>query len=382
MNDQSGKRVNLLPLVAVVVAWCLLGEIAAEPYIAYREGYKCSVCHVNKTGGGKRNAYGALYTQTELTPLLESLADGSMDFETDLNPGISIGVDFMVTHQTQFSVEEALVSSQLDTVYKQDSANSFDVESGSLYIEALLVPGRMSFYLDETVAPSGASNREAFVLFEGLPASGYLKAGRMLLPYGIRLWDDESFIRQVTGFNYDNQDMGFEVGFEPRQVALSVAISNGTQGGKDNNEGKQISAVGSVFLPANVMLGGSFARNKSRGVERLAMGPYASARLGPVTVMGEADWLKDSNGADNDQFIGFASLEYWHRQAINFRLAYDYLDPFDAIEEDERSRLTIGVEAFLTPQLTASATYKLKESIPQDLQGNADAFRLAAHAFF
>lgn len=382
MNDQYGKRVNLLPLVAVVVAWCLLGEIAAEPYIAYREGYKCSVCHVNKTGGGKRNTYGALYTQTELTPLLESLADGSMNFETDLNPGISIGVDFMVTHQTQFTVEEALVTSQLDTVYKQDSANSFDVESGSLYIEALVVPGRMSFYLDETVAPSGASNREAFVLFEGLPASGYLKAGRMLLPYGIRLWDDESFIRQVTGFNFDNQDMGFEVGFEPRQISLSVAISNGTQGGKDNNEGKQISAVGSVFLPANVMLGGSFARNKSRGVERLAMGPYASARLGPVTVMGEADWLKDSNGADNDQFVGFASLEYWHRQAINFRLAYDYLDPFDAIEEDERSHLTIGVEAFLTPQLTASATYKLKESIPQDLQGNADTFRLAAHAFF
>ena len=382
MNYQYPKHLNMLPLTAIAVALCLLGEVTAEPYIAYREGYKCSVCHVNKTGGGKRNAYGALYTQTEMSPLLESLSDGSMDFESDLNPAISIGVDFMATHQTQLSVEEGLRTAQLDTVYKQDRSNSFDVESGNLYVEAILVPGRMSFYLDETVAPSGASNREAFVLFEGLPASGYIKAGRMLLPYGIRLWDDESFIRQVTGYNYDNQDMGVEVGFEPQQVALSIALTNGTQGGRDNNEGKQVSAVGSVFLPANVIVGGSFSRNKSRGVERLIMGPYASARLGPVTVMGEADWLSDSNGAENDQFVGFASLEYWHRQALNFRLAYDYLDPYDAIKEDERSRLTVGIEAFLTPQLSASASYKLKESIPQDLQGNADALRLAVHAFF
>jgi hypothetical protein len=368
--------------MTLLMAWCLVVEVTAEPYIAYREGYKCSVCHVNKTGGGKRNEYGALYTQTELSPLLESLSDGSADFETDLNSAISIGVDFMATHRTQFSVKDGLSTTRGDTVYQKDSANSFDVESGSLYLEATLVPGRMSFYLDETMAPSGASNREAFVLFEGLPASGYLKAGRVLLPYGIRVWDDESFIRQVSGFNYDNQDMGVEVGFEPNQFALSVALSNGTQGGRDNNEGKQVSAVGSVYLPANVMLGGSFSRNKSRGVERLILGPYASARLGPVTVMGEADWLSDKEGTSRDQFIGFASVEYWHRQAINFRLAYDYLDPYDTLEEDERSRVTVGVEAFLTPQLTASASYKFKESVPQDTQGNADALTVAAHAFF
>ena len=388
MNDRHATYMSAKSLLGAarlavsLTALCLLGEAVAEPYIAFREGYKCSVCHVNKTGGGKRTAYGVLYTQTELAPLLESLADGSTEFATDLNSSISIGVDFMATHKTQLSVEEGLRTAQLDTVYKRGSANSFDVDSGNIYLEAQLVPERLSLYLDETVTPSGASSREAFVLLDGLPASAYLKAGRMLLPYGIRLWDDESFIRQVTGFNYDNQDMGVEVGFEPRRVALSVAVTNGTQGGSDNNEGKQISAVGSVFLPANVTLGGSFSRNKSRGVERLVMGPFASARLGPVTVMGEADWLSDANGSDRDQFVGFASLEYWHRESVNFRLAFDYLDPYDAVEEDERSRVTFGVDTFLTPHLTASANYELKESIPQDLQGNADAVRLAVHSFF
>ena len=378
----SGRLVVAVRLAVAVTLFGLLGEVVAEPYIALREGYKCSACHVNKTGGGKRTAYGALYTQTELTPLLESLSDGSTEFATDLNSSISIGVDFMATHRTQLSVEERLRTAQLDTVYEQGSANSFDVDSGNLYLEAQLVPERLSLYLDETVTPSGASSREAFVLVDGLPAAAYVKAGRMLLPYGIRLWDDGSFIRQVTGFNYDNQDMGFEVGFEPSQFALSVAVTNGTQGGSDNNKGKQVSAVGSVFLPANITLGGSFSRNKSRGIERLVMGPFASARLGPVTVIGEADWLSDSGGVDRDQFVGYASLEYWCRDAVNFRLAFDYLDPYDALEEDERSRLTLGADAFLTPNLSASASYELKESIPQDLQGNADAVRLAVHSFF
>ena len=340
----------------------------SEPYIAFREGLKCSACHVNHTGGGMRNGYGVLYPQTELTPLLETFSDGSMDFSSDLSSAISIGADFMATNETLLSEGDL------------ESANTFNVASGNLYLDFNLIPERLSFYLDENVAPSGASSREAFLLFESLPASGYVKAGRMLLPYGIRLWDDESFIRQTSGFNYDNQDIGVEVGVEPGNTSLSVAVSNGTQGARDDNTGKQVSAVGSVFL-SNIVLGGSVSRNESRGVERVLFGPYGSVRLGPATFMGEVDWISESGAVDEEQVAAFASVEYWHRDAVNVRVAYDFLDPYE-IGEDERYRLTIGAEAFLTPSLTAGAYYRLKESVPQDVQGNRDGFVLSLHSFF
>jgi len=54
-------------------ALCILGlvlwgtsSVRAEPYLAIQEGYKCSQCHVNITGGGKRTEFGNIYAQTRL----------------------------------------------------------------------------------------------------------------------------------------------------------------------------------------------------------------------------------------------------------------------------------------------------------------------------
>ncbi|MEE2658055.1 MAG: hypothetical protein VX733_06075 [Candidatus Latescibacterota bacterium] len=336
---------------------------------------------MNRTGGGMRNQYGALFAQTEIFPLFEKMSAKALDFSPNLGSSISAGMDFIAVNETSLSVDEDLSTNSGATTYERDSQNSFLVESGSLYLQAQVIPGQLSFYLDETVAPGGASNREAFVLIESLPHQGYLKAGRMLLPYGLRVWDDETFVRQRTGFNFDNQDLGVEVGIEPGPWSLSLAVSNGTQGARDDNQGKMLSSVGALWLGKTV-LGGSFALNQSRGTERLLAGPFASLRLGPLTWMGEVDLIQQSSGIDNDEFVAFTSVEYWFNSAVNFRASFDYVDPYDAIEEDEASRLTLGCDVFLTPFLSATAYYRMRESIPQDIRGNSDGISVGLHGFF
>lgn len=358
--------------LAILRASALLqpAPAGAEPYIALREGLKCSTCHVNRTGGGMRNGYGALFTQTEITPLFDEMSEAALDFTPDVGPSISLGADFLVANDSRTGVDGG------------DRQNTFAVDSGNLYLQVRLLPGRLSLYMDEIVAPGGATNRESFVLFEGLPGEGYLKAGRLLLPFGLRMWDDDAYVRRVTGFNYDNQDLGVEVGFEPGPWSLSMALSNGTNGTRDDNAGKQVSAIGSWWSQHGV-LGGSLAWDDSPGGERLVVGPFAALSVGPVTLIGEVDRISESTaGGDNDQTVAFASADMWWRQAVNLRLAFDYHDPFDRVDEDERSRVTLGADAFLTPFLTAGAYLHLRDSVPQDSAGGADGLTLSLHAHF
>ncbi|MBT6903919.1 MAG: hypothetical protein HOA27_07095 [Gemmatimonadetes bacterium] len=369
-------RLHVIALLASTIV-TLAHPVLAEPYIAFREGLKCSTCHVNQTGGGMRTEYGSYYPQTDMQPLLGNLSDASADFSNQVGDSFFLGADFMAVEERSFAVDEVKDGQS----YAQDAQHTFDIRRGNIYLEARLAPERLSLYIDETVSPSGASNREAFVLLKGLPKSSYLKVGRMLLPYGIRLWDNDAFIRQVTGFNFDNQDMGAEIGFEPGMASFSLALSNGTQGARDDNSAKQVSSVGSIYFKY-LLIGGSFSINETRGIDRTLFGPFASLRLGPLTITGEADWLSESGNRNQDQFIAYGSINYWMRQSVNFRVAFDFLDPYDTVEEDERSRVSIGLDGFLTPNLTASAFYKLKKSIPQDSKGNADALTLALHAFF
>ena len=48
-------------------AWLLSAPLAwGEPYLAVFKGMHCSTCHSNSTGGGMRNSYGNIFSQTEL----------------------------------------------------------------------------------------------------------------------------------------------------------------------------------------------------------------------------------------------------------------------------------------------------------------------------
>jgi len=67
-NESSCPRGLISYLVGCILAALLFGapSASAEPYLAIQEGYKCSKCHVNMTGGGKRTDFANIYVQTRL----------------------------------------------------------------------------------------------------------------------------------------------------------------------------------------------------------------------------------------------------------------------------------------------------------------------------
>lgn len=350
--------------------------VSAEPYLAQRYGQKCSGCHTNMTGGGKRSTTGEAYARA----LTESpIADG---LSTQLNEAISVGANFRGEWAyTRFDDPEPAADGSVAN--EVDDANAFDISNGALYLEYAL-SDKISFYLDRQVAPEGGRTREALVLFKDLLGEDtYVKAGKFYLPFGLRLQDDEAFIRQMTGFTFDNSDMGAEVGFEPGPWSLSLAVTNGTQGSGENNTDKQVAFTGS-FVQSNYRLGASASHNKGTGgFTQEAFNIFAGLNLGKWTFLGEVDRVKDSAAEEETiQIISFVSANYLWTPSINVKFSYEHLDPDDDIDENERIRVSLIGEKFFNQYTQLRIGVRRLEGIPQNPQQNQGLGFAEIHVFF
>jgi hypothetical protein len=316
---------------------------AAEPYIALRTGLKCAACHVNRTGGGGRNDFGNLWSQTSLP--IKSLEMRSRR----LNDWIGIGFDLRAVGS--WAVErpeenpEALPRTQAE------------ITEAQIQLEARLVQNYLAVYIDQTVGPDRAFTREAFGLAEwrgNVP--GFAKVGKFLLPYGWRLWDEEALIRSVTGFTYATPDIGVEVGIEPGPLSWSVALTNGTQGASEGNSGKMITSS-AVFVKQKFRVGASASLNERDDSKTEIVGAHAGLRIGPLALLGEADFIFDSfdtgETPKRDQFLAYVEGDWLVRKGVNVKLAHGYHDPTasirdDAVDtpEDQQTRTRLGVEVF------------------------------------
>ncbi len=333
-----------------------------EPHLAIRLGVQCSQCHINRTGGGGRNDFGSLFGQTQL-PLRTSQAVRSRSAEQ----WFSVGGDLRVLASGAF--REARPRTALS------------IEEANIQVSARLVPDVLTLYVDETVGPGGAFARELFALADVLPANGYVKAGKFLLPYGYRLPDDAEYIRSRTGFTYATPDQGVEVGFRPGRLALALAVTNGTQGAPENDSRKQVLGRASYVFPG-FRVGASAAHNETDAGRRDVVGAFGGVRLGPIVGLGEVDVIRDRIGGNEvRQLTGYVEADLLARQGLNFKATYGYLDPNRSLDANARIRGRLGVELYPVSSLRVSAFYLLLEDIPQATT-DLDRLNLEMYVFF
>ena len=319
---------------------------AAEPYLALRTGLKCSSCHTNVSGGGNRNTFGAIYAQTQLP-----MKPGSV-VSKNLTDFLQIGWDLRMEASGTFKTSDPQTTMGLDVA--------------QLYAAAELLQNRLVFYIDQTVGPDRAIAREAFGMVKRLPGESYVKAGKFLLPYGLRLQDDAEYVRERTGFSYYTPDQGVEVGVEPGPLALAVALTNGTAGTAENDNGKQLTSS-AAFVFRQFRLGASGSINDAADNARAAVGGFGGVSVGPLVLMGEVDYVRDkpAQGDTVRQLIAYGEADWLLIRGLNAKVTYGWLDPNMDIAENERIRARFGLEFFPTPFLRFASFYTLLEDIPQ-----------------
>jgi hypothetical protein len=332
-----------------------------EPHLSIRTGLHCSHCHINRTGGGGRNDFGSLYGQAQL-PLRTSAVRAR-----PAEQWLSVGGDLRVLASGTFR--------------KATPRSAVSIEEANLQFAAQLVPDVLTLYVDETIGPGGAFAREAFALLDVLPANGYVKAGKFLLPYGYRLPDDAEYIRSRTGFTYATPDLGVEVGLQTGALAVALAMTNGTQGAPELDDGKQVMGTASFVFP-RFRLGASASRSESDVGSRDVVGAFGGVRLGPLVGLGEVDLVRDDvDGSETEQLVGYVEADLLARQGVNIKATYGYLDPSRAIAENARVRGRMGVELYPVSSLRLSAFYLLLDDIPQ-ARTDIDRWNLELYVFF
>lgn len=360
--------------LAVVV--CLTAGLLAaprarsEPYLAVQGGFKCAVCHTNPSGGGKRTVFGNAYAASTLAQTtLSALGGGDQAWSGEINRWLAVGGDLRAAFD------------YVDTPGQQEQSE-FGISRGTVYAEVRVIADRLTLYVDQQVAPGGSVNREAYALIAAGGGRYTIKAGRFFLPFGFRLQDDSAFVRQFTGINFDTPDQGVELGLELDRWSAQIAVTNGSGGAADNDTGKQASLRASYVNPG-WRLGVSYNFNNADLGDREMAGVFAGLRTGPIAWLAEIDAITDDTAAGRLDSIASLLEANWRVAAgHNLKLSYEFYDPDDNVDEDDRNRLSLVWEYWAFQNFQSRIGLRTNNGVTAFPLTNRDSFFAELHVYF
>ncbi len=354
-----------------------------------RAGAKCSDCHTNLTGGGKRTPFAHIHARDILQDIdLLPIPPTVKGFTGQLHEYVSIGGDLRVRNTTVFQDRFSRAGSvPPDRAFRRHvTSNDSQLNEFLGYAQVDLLPDYVSIYGDWSLN-GGVTNREAFGLIRGiLPYDTYFKAGRFFPTFGLRVQDDTAFIRARTGYTFQNPDEGGEIGFAPGPFFVATSITNGTAGDKD--VAATVNGYGlfeDIPVVRNVLAGASFARQTNK---RSAAAWYAGSNVWKFTYLGEFDWIDDrtpASAAKRDQYAAYAEVDFLAFDWLNVRGTFDYVK---VSHDRNQTRYGIGVEPFINRYIQPRIQYRINNGPPEpgrtptELVDNQDELLFELHFFF
>lgn len=317
--------------------------VQAEPYLAVQNGYKCVQCHVNPTGGGLRTQFGLVFAEKSL-PVYRLPAGAPVWLGQAISDIVRVGGDLRTDYFDR-------------SIPHERSQNGFQLEQLRLYADVTLLPNLLGLYVDEQVAPDGASNMETYARL-GSQSKWYVKAGQFYLPFGWRLQDQSAFTREFSLVSMATPDRGVELGLERGKWSAQLDITNGTVGLnngvlQESKNGRQVT-INVVRTESIWRVGASALYRHSDLGNRNEAALYAGLRTGPVVWLTEADLIHQNDlgtpgapGPSTTTIPAFIEADWLIYRGNNLKLTYDYLDPQRRSNGNGQSRWSAVYE--LTP---------------------------------
>ena len=316
----------------------------ALPRFAIQNGASCIACHVNPTGSGLRNDYGTNVVALEELPLERWLDKGNEDWDGYISDHLQIGGDFRLQgvqyNETDSTRKSAFFPMQAD-IYSYLKLNN----NAGLFTK-IGVRGRSSL------------STEYWALLSNLPQNAWLRIGRTLPNYGLRVDDHTSFIRggnfSRTLLDLDKEGLIFGPYLNPPSILeLGVPMFGGLQWTSSigtgivksneelNNLTTQFNYTGNINDNISYMGGFSYMQENNFSM----LGISGGLSFGDFTYTFEADQAE--NWIEGNTSLALYDEIVWEIiQGIHLMGKYDYFDPKTDWQTGSISRYTFGAEIY------------------------------------
>lgn len=417
----------------------------------------CQSCHVDPAGGGLRNAAGRFYGASTL-PMIASEPRPTRDWDrefaglfyrrdtrTTYNDDIPRGPatkaeqtrpEFAETERFAFGTPSGGGGSHSYTQGRYGTINAdpmlrlgwdvrfalfksfgpyegtalafpmqFDLAAAFQPVEHVTVlanvgaRGRSEGLSEVFDDPSTPALREAFVLLHEFPYQAYVKAGRFVPSYGLRLDDHTAFIRRGLDLDQslmENRVAGVEVGAAPNYPFVQASWFQSTAEGEkpdafnpfDTDDGWG-GAVNLGYRELGWTLGASYLmreRDLEDGGDRKAWGLYGAfnpwfyRRSLPFTYQFEVDRGEYRRGGDTlaQTWLFYQELNWLAGNGVNFLLGHSWEDPDREVRDDEADRIHAGFQ--VTPVTGITLDFRLRYLLPRRDESGETAFPIVSEA--
>jgi hypothetical protein len=335
--DLSGTAV----LAALGLAMFVPAIAHAVPRFSARYEQKCTLCHMNPSGGGLRTLYASQY----IVPEELAWSKPAPKILESINPLIAgrilIGTDF----RTMYSYASNAAASPV---------NDFFQMQGDLYLD-FQMDDQLSLYYDRGMS----SSYELFGLWQGLPLTGYVKLGRFVPAYGWKFDDHTMFVRNDLGFAPPgNSDVGVELGASPGRFDIQLAAVNGNRGSTSDSDRRLASVFNGAYRfhlgEFGLSAGAAGYWENREGISYGTGGTFGYATWRRLTWTGQVDFTRVhvSGEPHVTGFVTSNELSVVLHQGLELLATYDFLDPDYNLKTGSKTRWGGGVYVMPRPFLT------------------------------